>query len=394
MEKITYSKLKLMVFFLYNMAYVFYMVGYIRREINLAILAIFIGMCIFEYVKKPVKEVHFAKERNLSVGIILSFIIISLVIQLFNNDIKMYLWSAILYNIIPILLSFFLINTVKKEECIKYFYIFFLRTASNFILGNLNNFTLNNILAINWNDSHSSVFESALAHEFLILEIIFLYLKKNKISFISMFFCMLSFKRISFILAASIYLGYWLLRKNEKIKSNIKIFLEKSPQKKYIYSCILIMILLPFILNWMVSNDGLSYFSSKGINLNKFTTGRVDLVRQVKNNMPYYNGYGSTDNYLKKHPNRMYSNLGSMHCDLLKLYYEVTELGVMIYIINTVKIFGKKNITFLMLMYLLLEVVSSHFIDQIGVWNMFFFFTAYVYSKDKEAVYKTNKVYS
>lgn len=384
-KKLTFRNLKLFIFFLYNLTYVLYMAGYINRVINLVILSIFIIVCLYEYLNKIIRKkqkVTFGKEFKSAMIIVVAFFIISLIIQVIHKDFELYVISELLYNIIPPVLTFFWINTINEEDVMPYFYIFFIRSITYFLLKNANDLSISSIMQIDWNNSKSSIFESPLAHDFLFLEIIFLYTKKQKLALISMFFCLLSFKRISFILSILVYIGYIFLNKRKKIND----ILNKEVGKFVIIMTFFVMSISPLILNWIVSDSGISYFSKNGIDINDFTTGRVGIIRYLRGHMKYYNGYGSTDNYLTNSTYGNLSNLGSMHCDMLKLYYEVTELGVLIFIYEMLKIFKKKYITYCMLLYLFLELISSHFLDQLSVWNMFFMFTAYLYKKDEKGI--------
>lgn len=368
---------KLLLFVLYNFAYVLYMIGIIPRIVNLALLLVFIISCLYKYIIERNKILFtekdlFKTEFFSALKIVGFFLLVSIIIQIYHHDYQRYLFNEILYNLIPPVIAFFWINTTEKKDCFPYFVVFFLRTIFYFILKNKNNFSLDNIMMISWNDSKSSVFEIVLAHDFLFLEIIFLYFKKEKFAIISLIFCLLSFKRLSFILAIIILILYYVLRKKENILNN-------SVNKLLLIITLLFFCIVPFFIQWLISDNGISFFYSKGIDLNKFTTGRTNIVRYVINNIKYFNGYGSSD-YFMEHSFGVYALLGSMHCDTLKLYYEVTEIGVIIYFFEMLKIARKHYLIFFMLFYLFLEVTVSHFLDQLSVWNMFFMFAAYVYS--------------
>lgn len=382
-KKNTFNFFKLFIFLMYNVAYVLYMAGYINRTINLAILSIFLLMCIYQYFfnrrSGVKKKVTFGKEFKAAMAVVVAFFIISGIIQLVHGNVQTYLLSELLYNIIPPVLAFFWINTTDYEELKPYFYIFFIRSLFNFILRKGSNFTLQNIMSISWSNSKSSVFETPLAHDFIFLEIIFLYFKKTKIATISTLLCLLSFKRISFILAVLILIGYHALRRSNVAKN----YIQRGVCKKTMVITFVIMCIMPLILNWMVSSSGLSYFRKKGIDLNEFTTGRVGIIQFVNKNIPYYNGYGSSDHFLTTSGITTYVKLGSMHCDLLKLYYEVTIVGVIIFTYCMIYIAKRKKIIFFMLIYLFMELISSHFLDVLSVWNMFFMFAAYVYLREE-----------
>lgn len=384
-KKNAFGTFKLIVFFMYNLAYILYMTGYIRRWINLAILAIFILLCIYQFLyerKKVGKKNLFVDEFMSAMFIVISFLSISLIIQARHGNFKTYLFSELLYNIIPPTLAFFWINTTQKDDLKKYFYIFLIRTILYFFLINGSNLNIQNIISINWKDSSSSIFEVPLAHDFLFLEIIFLYMKKPRIAAICMVLCILSFKRISFILSLLFFILYILFGKKTFGEKNKNIEVSKKT-RVFVF---IIMCITPFLLNWIISDSGISYFGTKGIDLNKFTSGRVTLIQFVNSHIGYYNGYGSSNNFLRT----IGFKAGSMHCDILRLYYEVTMVGLGIFAYEMIKISKRKKIIFIMLIYIFMELFSSHFLDALSVWNLFFMFAAFVYSKDENTIEYNN----
>lgn len=377
--------IKLLLFFMYNLTYVLYMSGYIGRSINLILLFAFIMLCIIEYMLKNdwvlgEKGDFFWPEFRKAMFIVIAFIVISTIIQLFHGDIKGYLYTELLFNIIPPVLAFFWINTTYSYERYTYFVLIFLRNFGYFLIANISNFTINNILRISLNDSGSSIFEIPYAHDFLFSEIIFLYFGKRKMAFLSMILCMLCFKRISFVLSIAIFVSYILITNTGLLK---KFFINWISVKRGIRNIILIcMCISPFIIKWIVSDAGMNFFQTKlDLNLNKFTSGRVGIINHITANIGSFNGYGSSDYFLTTNKIADFRKIGSMHCDILKLYFETTLLGVFIYVYEMLEIAKKNWIIFLMLMYIFMELICSHFLDALGVWNMFFMFTAMVYAE-------------
>lgn len=384
-EKNTFDSLKIFIFFTYNVAYVLYMLGHISRWINLAILAVFISLCAYQYlyrIKKSStnKKTLFLSEFKYAIVIVISFFIISIIIQIIHGSFGKYLFNELLYNLIPPIIAFFWINSTDKERVKPYFYIFFARAVLYFLLKNGAYLSIENIMSITWDNSKSSIFETTLAHDFVFLEIIFLYFKNHKLAIASALLCLLSFKRISFILCVLILLGYYICL----IRKNGISFMNKEVSKKIRIIVLIIFCVMPLALNWIVSDSGVRFFYNKGIDINQFTTGRVNLVRFVNNNIGEYNGYGSSDHFLENYTIEKYSKLGNMHCDMLKLYYEVTILGVIVYAYSMISFAKKNRIVFLMLLYIIMELFSSHFLDVLSVWNMFFMFAAYIYSHGNE----------
>ena len=381
--------LKFIIFILYNITYVAHMLEFIPRFVNLVILAFFIIICFGEYSYKRKgmilkKDDLFFSEFISAMIVVLVFFIVSVLVQVCNMDFNFYIITELLYNVIPPVLTFFWINSTEKKSCYKYFLVFFLRNILYFVLANRDNFTIANITGISWSDSKSSVFELVLAHDFLFLELILLYFKKEKLAICSLFLCLLCFKRLSFICAFLVLIVYYIFKLVKKRKKHLKILDIEIP-KFIVIGLALVFSIAPVVLQWMVSDEGIQFFKEMGINLNKFSTGRVGVINYVVNNIEYFNGYGSSDYFMEHSTKGSFARLGSMHCDTLKLFYEVTEIGVIVFFYEMLKISKKNIIVFIMMLYILLEVTISHFLDQLSVWNMFFMFTAYIYS------YSTNE---
>lgn len=385
-----YHNIKFVIFLLYNMAYVFYMLGMLNRILYLGLLMLFLVICVFEYVVKNKgvfgkKEDCFWHEFLRAMLIVVVFFFISVCIQLYHGGIKGFLFSELLYNIIPPAVAFFWINTSYKEERYTYFFVFLLRNVLYFVIANIGNFSLSNILAISWGDSKSSIFETPYAHDFFFLEIMFFYFKKKKLAVLCMLLCMLNFKRISFILSLCVCVFCLLLEYNKKFRCFFERF--KSVKRKLRYILLVVLCIMPFAIDLAISDAGLEFFKNvMGIDLDEFTTGRVGVIRYTIKSIGFFNGYGSSDNFLKNSINPTYQVLGSMHCDILRIYLETTMLGVIVYFKEMMEIAKKSWIIFGMLMYLFMELIFSHFINALGVWTMFFMFASMIYTEKKEAM--------
>ena len=230
--------LRIISFIIYNLVYVFYMLGYLSRTINLLALLFFSVICFVSAIKK--KSFKFTKELKSILFFIIMVLIISLGRQIYYKDIRISQLTGLLYVLLPIIDVFLIVNTSSKDEIEEYFYIIFLKLVLLFIFSNFKNFSLSNILMINWSDSDSSVFESSIAHDFMFMVVVFKYLKKNKLSFISMILCILCFKRFALICSIIFYFFFDIIFKKETVSKRI-ILLTK-----------IIFILMPFFTLFIV----------------------------------------------------------------------------------------------------------------------------------------------
>ena len=278
-------------------------------------------------------------------------------------------------------MAFLWINTTEKNERYAYFVIQFVRNIFYFVWANRGDFTVANIMNIRWEDSQSSVFETEFAHDFFFLEIIFLFLGKTKIGILCMLLCMLNFKRISFILSVA-YFILWIIIKHRKKIYN-KVVELKNVNIVPVSIIGVLLCLMPMAETLLLSDTVQDLFLEKfGITLNQFTTGRTGLIEDALAGMPYFNGLGSTTEFMKTHPNHTMRQLGSIHCDWISLYLETTILGVVAYTTSMLKIFRKNIIVFFLMMYMFLSLITTHFFDQQRIWSLLYMFAAFMYCKD------------
>lgn len=360
--KIPKCKFRLFLFILYNFFFVLYMAKKISNIYYLITISLF---CISNFI------VLLAKKRKISFGIketklgmfyIISLLVISLLIQLNNNDFKFnILFNDIIRMTLPIINGFIFVNTIDEKDFNTFFNIFLIRFILQFIFLNLNFITLRNILSISWVNSTSSM-ESSLAHDFIIMEMYYLYNNNRIKSIICMIFCMLSMKRLSFILAPILYLF------SKKI-SNYKL---KEFQIRILKIC---AIASPFIVLGLYSNYMQNFLHSHfGLDLNTIMSGRIQIYKTLSKNIPYYNGLGSSNAFLSSFVKSKYGTTwdGILHNDFLRLLLETTIVGVIIVANNLVEICKKNTWIFLMGCYLIIVAITSHIFNYFSVWITFY----------------------
>ena len=359
--------LKLLLFFFYNFSYVLFKEGYIPQSINLVLLVVFIGICVLQYLHvnhwKWYIHDFFSHEIYLILFTCFVIAVISLGIQIKNGNICGYMFSGILHIVLPIMAVFFWIHTVKEEHRDLYFEVFVLRFIFHFLLIGSGNFSLSNILAISWFDSKSSVFESSNAHDLLFLVFYYKYRKKNLIAFVCMVLCMLSLKRLSFILAPLVFIFF-------------KRLPDKPVSKWLLRATKVLFICSPFFYLFLMSDSVDHYFIQHfNISLNQFMTGRLSLAKIIISRPEILNGYDSTTYYLM-HNGFVSTN---MHCDVLKMYLEVSIVSLIVLINNIFEIVKKDFRLYLIMMYTGIVLISSHFLDYISGWIIIYMIVACVY---------------
>lgn len=410
----------IILFALYNFAYVIYMKGFIGRTIYLLTLLLFLGALAIEFVYSILHGklvFRFVRPFVWAMAIMLTFLFISVGVQLYHNTFGSYLLEEILYFIVPPVIAFLWINNNKKEDIIPYFYIILGKLVLYFVLEFWGTFSFSNILRISLGDSGSSAYEIVIAHDFLILMIIFMYFAKTKAAVISFVFCLLCFKRFPFILsiaAMGIYIGGRIIRKKRKdrrgeadisavtgvqdgVLAGVDNKVQMGESKRSVAWLDMsvsgwipivvfgLMLLIPFVMMWLYSDSGQSIMlHSFGININELTSNRASIVNYAIENCRV-NGLGSITAFFQQNAAIEYAQVGNMHCDVIRLLLEVTIIGYVVYLVGLLKIFKKTRLLFLLLLYIMVEMIVSHMADSLNIWIMMYLFAAYVYRKRAKA---------
>lgn len=228
--------------------------------------------------------------KEFQATMLVAFLAISLGIQIVNGNLQTYLYEELLYFVVPCLAGYVCINYSKEEDVKWFFYIILVKLALYFVLRFWGTFSLSAIMAINFNDSNSSLYEIVIAHDFLFLMIVFIYFDDLKAVLISFALCVLSFKRLPFVLSFFI-LALYLLDKSGKamrlgaLNKRTAKWLQGSFSKGTLLAIFAVMLVLPFIMQWVYSSTGVQWFEGTfGMDLNKETSGRVNIVDYALNN--------------------------------------------------------------------------------------------------------------
>lgn len=373
------AALKIILFSLYNITYVLFIRGHMKQSVNLILMICFVGLNAADYFFRTNwtirKSSLFTREFMLVFTASLVITVISLFIEIRNHNVQSYFFTGVLHIILPALCVFFWINTTNETLFDIYFYIFVFRFIFQILIIGSGSFSFENIRSISWFDSKSSVFESSGAHDLLFLTFYFKYKKKNISAFICTILCMISLKRLSFILAPLCLFFF------DKIS-------DKPVPKWLLTATKLFFIISPFLYLLLLNDSVDAFFVTRfGIGINKFTTGRIQLVRIFAENRDLLNGFDSSTAYLMKNG---YAST-NMHCDVVKIFLETTILSLIVLVNNFFEIVKKDTRLYLLMLYAFAVMTTSHFLDYISGWIILHMIVAVVlYEKNKERVSRGN----
>lgn len=355
-------KFRLFIFSLYNLFFVLYMANKISNVYYLATISFFCFINLFLLLTKKKKTNFGIREFKLGIIYVVSLFIISIGIQFYHHDFQFrVLFNDTVRMILPVINAYLFVNTVDKEDFHLFFNVFLIRFVLQFLSLNLSLISLSSLLSISWIES-SSAMESSLAHDFMIMEIYYLMNKEKKKALICMIFCMLSMKRLSFILAPLLFIISDFIKNNEV-------------KEKSVLLVKIITVISPIIVLFLYSQKTQNYLlQTFGINLNGIMSGRIQIYEILVNNIPYYNGLGSINNFLSSFVKNTYGTIwnGILHNDFLRLYLETTIIGVIVVGNNLIEISKKNKWHFLMACYLIFVAITSHIFNYFSVWVTFY----------------------
>jgi hypothetical protein len=224
------------------------------RMIYMATLGIFFLFEVYVVLSNKRQEGKtFNKEFQATMFVAFAFLAISLGIQIVSGNLQTYLYEELLYFVVPCLAGYVCTNYSKEEDAKWFFYIILVKLALYFVLRFWGTFSLSAIMRINFNDSNSSLYEIVIAHDFLFLMIVFIYFDDLKAILISFVLCVLSFKRLPFVLSFLI-LALYLLDKSGKamrlatLNQRVLKWLRSSFSKGTLIVIFVVILALPFIM--------------------------------------------------------------------------------------------------------------------------------------------------
>lgn len=328
------------------------------------------------------------KEVKDIIKLIIILFFISIIIQVIKLEFKIYIIEEIYYLLVPVLLTFCIINSGRKINVDKIIDTFLIFGFIAYILSRLSMgvLTIKNIqTTLNLKtlliDSVSPMGESTLSTFFSILFIYYMY-KKNKIkmlfSFLGAFIC---FKRIATLFCIFYFILDIVL--NEKDRT-------KKINKNIINFFILIFTILPIILRLMYTNSFAFWFYSKfGIDFNLFTMTRMDIVSAVLNSNEFINyGLGSVTNFLVLRGENGQMN---MHSDILRIYIECSIIGSFALTKKLIDICQKNYYSFLIMIFIMIQMAFNPTLGagSISLWILIYLSIFNINNKQIEQ-YKNN----
>lgn len=380
-EKYSYSQIiTRLIFFIYLVAAIFLRKFSSKDELRyLIVFALILLLAFYCLINKiKINELLFFKETSIIYKAVFSLFIISVIKQFYYKDVNFAFIKETIFMLLPITIAFFLANSEGEKGMGYYALIYLLTGVFDFYLRFYKVFTINNILEVSFKTSYS-IFESELVNIFLPLLFFYLFVNKNiLLALVSAFFCHLSMKRVH-----ELYIIIFLVIALFKRWKNIKV------HNIILVVCGIGICIYPILLDNFILSDTFSlWFQEKfSISLNGFTFGRENIYRIMRQNKDLINGLGDSRSITF-----LYFGMDDMHNDILRLYYECTFIGVIIFVYSYMKIAKGSIFSIIFMTYPMLVMMISPIISSIEGMTCIYLILFYIKIKHNSEGSKNEKI--
>lgn len=325
-----------------------------------AYILLFIIWCVIQlsYLKDK-KAYIFKYELKNIIFLFLILMVIALYYIIKNNTSNYYSISYSISRIlIPVILSFLLLNTMNFQKIYRAMIYFLIFCFSFFVLAKIvqGRFNLDSIIqAFNFSIANStgsqleSNYFSPLSIGFCFF---FGYYRKDKLALLaSVLFAILTYKRIITIFVLIVLIFGRMLAKKK-----VPVWI------KYIVG-VIFFILVIYYINLNLGNADTNFiYNNLGISLEEFTMGRTQLFQNA---------------YLLNIPKSgIFSNIPVLHSlgfraiemDFPEFYLESGYISIALIIYFLLKLSRKSMYLLLLMTFTLLEMLTSHWFDQFFFW--------------------------
>jgi len=222
--------------------------------------------------------------------------------------------------------------------------------------------SLSSLSQISW-ESSQSPFESSMAHELFLLEVYFLSRRRYGVALLFAVLTILSLKRMSAILAVLVVFFVWYLRRPKRFRKLPEVLLVAAGLAG------------TALVSWVSLPRGREWLSeSLGVEVSSFDSGRSVILGLVRVNGLASFGLGSVNASLGEFVTSQFGTTwnGLLHNDTLRLYYEVTFVGLLLFLIAVARLGSSNRWAYLICCYVTFVLVTSRLLTYAPFWMVFF----------------------
>lgn len=342
-------------------------------NVKYIILAISCVLCFIQ-LSKNVKKLIFKKEFKSLAIVIISLSVISFVMVFISGK----YYSSLLENIfklaLPCIYVFLLLNTMEfKDIYICMSGALILSFVGYIIEIGPENFTLSNILSINFSSSYSPFESNFAAGSAIAMCTFFMYFRKNKIlKYLSLIFAILTFKRLAVLFALVLFFLPKIINVNKQVSKRQRNFIKIA------------FVILTFGYFWLLTPQASDVFENIfGQTQREFSMGRSDFLQTIINGNYISSGLGSTTDFLGR----------GLEMDLIRIYLETGILGLIIFIFGYWNCAGNCVYTYIYMLFQFVNLLTSHSLSNSFNWILAFIIIGTItYKSDRREQLNDNKI--
>ena len=315
------------------------------------------------------KIIRFRYEIKMIVFAILSLIAISFTYMAFNGYANYWI-SQVYFLIMPLWFAYTIFKndfSVRRfKSIVNYLLIVTSILYSIFIFYTI--FIEGKPFIFSYIESESP-FESEVAHFYLLMYIFYTFIEDYRGRFFSAFLCILAWKRLCLICLVLITIAGFMKLRNKRVKMGYTVVIA------------VIFSLYPLINEYMMTAEFGRWFSqATGLNFIDFSNFRYYALKAAIDGGITSKGLGTF--FSVKVPWYGHFVEVSLHNDIMRLYLEVSIVGLFLYLLFTGAI-ARRRFSIFVILYLFMEMTSNHLVGNGGIpywllgYSLIFFFNIY-----------------
>lgn len=336
---------------------------------HILMIAVIVVAFISDFSKTKLQIKKFSREVKLVLLAVAIMVIISFIYMFFNGFSNKWI-EQVYFFVIPLLYAYAIFRndySVKRfKSVIDYCLIITSIYYTIFIISQL--VSGNVIWEFNYIKS-TGPFECEVAHFYLLMYIFYTFNHNYTGRVVSALFCILAWKRLCLICLILITIAGFMRLRNKRIKFG------------YMIAVAVIFTVFPLITEYMLSPEFGQWFREfTGQEYTEFSNFRYYTVSTALSGnipnqglgtyimikVPWYDGYV----------------MANMHNDLMRLYLEVSIVGLFLYLLLT-GLTVKRRFSLFVILYLFIEMSGNHLIGNGGIpywflaYSLIFYFNMY-----------------
>lgn len=270
----------------------------------------------------------------------ISFLVLSIFYIIKNGGYVSVTFIGIFKIVVPAVIAYAIINVMEMQDIYKLMSILLILSFIGYLISKIDVLSVSNIKQINFMTS-SSPFEANFFSPTAMAFCLFFcfYRKKKSLTYLSVFFTIMTFKRIMILYAIFLLLIGGLVQKRKISSKVVSVF------------AVAFLVLSIFYIKLMRGECTDIVKQLIGIDVNTFVMGRAYFMQVIIRNFKSLGYMSSTVGHQ------------SMEMDIPMIYTEMGFLSVIAIIFSLLDLVKHNMYNFLIIVFCLLELLTSHWLD-------------------------------